>query len=116
MAVPARNIGSIKAHQPAGFNNHVFENLIDRMTNVNITIGIRRAIVQNEFRLPCMRCPNGFVEFIFLPLGYPLRLALGQIAPHWKSSFQKVNGIRIGFIRHRLFSGNNHAHIAHRFE
>ena len=77
MAVPAWNIGSIKAHQPAGFNDHVFENLIDRVTNVNIPIGVWGAIVQDEFRLPCMRCPNGFVEFIFLPLGYPLRLALG---------------------------------------
>ncbi len=77
MAVPARNVGSIKAHQPTGFNDHVFENLIDRMTNVNIAIGVWGTIVQDEFGLPGMRCPNGFVEFIFLPLGYPLRLALG---------------------------------------
>ena len=77
MAVPARNVHSIKAHQPAGFNNHVFQNLIDRMTDVNIAIGIRGTIVQDEFGLPCMRRPNGFVEFIFLPLGYPLWLALG---------------------------------------
>ena len=84
MTVPARNIYGVEAHEPTGLHDHVFQNLVNSVANMNITVRIRRAIVQDELRLIGMCFPNLLVQFIFLPLRDPLRFAFSKIAPHWE--------------------------------
>ena len=50
VTVPARYIRCIKARHRARFDDDVLENFVHRVTDVNVTVRIRRAVVQNEFR------------------------------------------------------------------
>src|SRR5690606_12601884 len=52
MTVPAGHIGRIKAAQGAALHDNVFENFVDRMTDMNIAIGVGRAIVQDKLLAP----------------------------------------------------------------
>ena len=45
VAIPTRYIRRIKARPCFGAHDHVFQYFVDCMTNVNVTVGIRRAIV-----------------------------------------------------------------------
>ena len=45
VAIPTGYIRRIKARPCFGAHNHVFQYFVDCMTNVNVTVGIRRAIV-----------------------------------------------------------------------
>ena len=58
------------------------EDFIDCVTDVNVAVGIRRTIVQNEFRTTRDRRADGFIAFLRLPSRNPLRFAFGQITPH----------------------------------
>ena len=50
MAVPTRYIRRVKTGLGFAADNDVFENFIDGMTDVDVAVGIRRTVVQNEFR------------------------------------------------------------------
>ena len=63
------------------------------MADVNVAIGVGRAIVQDETRATLAGFADLFVKFIFLPGRNPLRLALGEIAPHRERSVGKVQSV-----------------------
>ena len=95
VAVPAGNVGAVKAEQMAGFSDDIFQDFVKRMADVNGTVGIGRAVVQDEFR----RISEGGALFAvnigLFPEGQHLRLTLRQIAAHRKSGFGKVQRIFI---------------------
>ncbi len=63
------------------------------MTNVNIAIGIGRAIVQNKPWPSGTNFANPLIEFFLLPQPHPLRLTLRQIAPHREGGIRKIQGV-----------------------
>ncbi len=75
-----------------------FADFIDGMTNVNIAIGIRGAIMQNEFFSTFACFPNFLVKLLRLPLRQPCRLTLRQVAPHGKNWFQANSTVFIFFV------------------
>ena len=102
VAVPARHIGRVKTRQRFAADDDVFQNLIDCMTDVDVAVGIGRAVVQDEFR-PSRRLPAQFgVALLLLPLLHPTRLALGQIAAHGEGGFVKIDGF--GIVGHGVSS------------
>ena len=82
VTIPPRHIRRVKSRHGFGLDNNVFEDFIDCVTDVNVAVGIRRTIVQNEFRTTRDRRADGFVAFLRLPSRNPLRFAFGQITPH----------------------------------
>ena len=50
VAVPARDIGRIETGQRLRANDDVLENLVDRVADVDVAVGIGRAVVQDETR------------------------------------------------------------------
>ena len=100
VAVPARHIGCIKTHEPAGFDDHILENLVDRMTDVNAAVGIGRTVVKNELFTTCPLLPQVAVNIHFLPAPEHLRLSLGQVATHGESCFGQVQGMLV--VAHRF--------------
>ena len=95
MAVPARHVGRIEAGQGFGADDDVLEDLVHRMADVNVAVGIGRAVVQHEARTP----PGGLADLpvkpLFLPGGNPARLAPGQIAAHRERRVGHVEGLAI---------------------
>ena len=90
MTIPARNIRSVFSAQSLRFNNHVFQDFINRMTDMNFTVCIRWAIVQNKL-LASGACLTDFlIQADTFPTRQHLRLALGQIATHRKFGIGQI--------------------------
>ena len=60
------------------------------MADVNVAIGVGRAIVQDKARAACAGLADLLVEFLLLPGRDPLRLALGEVATHREGCVGKV--------------------------
>jgi hypothetical protein len=82
VAVPARHIGRVEAGDGARLDDHVLEDLVDGVAQVDVAVGIRRAVVQHEHRAALGGLAHALVDFLVLPLLDPARLALGQVAAH----------------------------------
>ena len=107
VAVPARHVRGVKTRQHFALDDDVLENLIDRVPEVNITVRIRRAIVQDEFRSPLRSGADCFVHLFLLPLAHPVRLALGKIAAHRERRIGEIQGFLV--ISHGLPMNCPHA-------
>ena len=69
MTIPARDVGrSETGHRPT-FYDQVLQYFIERRAHVNIAIGERRTVVQNEKRIVFSRFLNLFVDFLRIPIG-----------------------------------------------
>ena len=95
MAVPARNVLRIEALELALLDNHVFEDLVHRMSHMDLSIGIRRAVVQDELRRASTCNPQSLVEAVVVPFPGPTRFALGQVTAHRKRCFRQVEGFAV---------------------
>ena len=60
------------------------------MPNVNLPVGIWGAIVQDVFGRTGARGTDLLIQAVGLPLGQPLRFALGQLALHGKLGIRQV--------------------------
>ena len=74
MAVPARNIGCVVAIQRTGLDDDVLENLVGCMTDMQVSIGVGRPIVQDKPGTTGTGFADLPVEVNLLPLLEPLRL------------------------------------------
>ena len=82
VAVPTGDIRSINTRQGLGFDDDIFEYLVDGMPHVELAIGIGRAIVKYKGRLalPCLA--HLAIQVHLSPRLETLRLALRQIGLH----------------------------------
>ena len=98
MAVPARHVGGIKAGQGTGLDDHILEDLVHRMADMNVAVGVRRAIMKNELGTAGKDLTDFLVELFLLPLFQPRRFALGQAGFHGKVGLGKIK--RCLVVRH----------------
>ena len=92
VAVPARNVRRVIARQSFGLNDNVFQNLVNRVTNMNAAIRIRRAIMQNEGFFAFFGCTNDAVQVIIGPTRQHSRFAFGEVATHREPCFRQIQG------------------------
>ncbi len=95
VAIPARHVGGVETGEALGLDDDVFEDLVDRVTDVNAAVRIGGAIVQNERRLARFGAANGAVKILIVPTFQHVGFALGQIATHRKLGFRKIQGVFI---------------------
>src|SRR3546814_13917940 len=67
VAVPARHEARIKPVKARGLDDHVLQHLVDGMTDVDVAIGIRRAVDEPELRSPRRGALNFTVQIVFQP-------------------------------------------------
>src|SRR5690606_29733613 len=84
VAVPAWHVHRVVARHGAALDDDVLQYLVDGVTDMNIAVGIRRPVMQNELRPPLARRPDGRVDLVLFPLGYPARLTPCKVAAHGK--------------------------------
>ena len=100
VAVPAGNIRRVAAKQGLGPHHHVLEDMIERMADVDIAIGVRRAVVKDELFAPATRRAHLSVEVGFAPSGEDRGFLLRQPGLHRKVGFgQEHGGAIVGFLR-----------------
>ena len=92
VAVPTRHVGSVETGQGARADDHVLDHLVHRVANVNIAVGIRRAIVQDELRATFADLPQLPVQVNAVPALQNLRLALWQTGLHRKCRGRQIEG------------------------
>ena len=92
MAVPARHVRSIEASQRLGADDHVLDDLVHRMTDMDVAVGVRRAIVQDEFGAALADLPQLPIQVDAVPALQNLRLALGQTGLHRKCRGRQIEG------------------------
>jgi hypothetical protein len=49
VAVPAGHVGRVLAQQRLGADDHVLQHLVQRMADVDVAVGVGRAVVEDEF-------------------------------------------------------------------
>ena len=104
MTVPTWNVTYFFTKEIVGFNNHIFENFVECMSNVNMPVGIGRAIVKNKCRWGIFSVMNHFCISALLfgkPLSITCRLVLREVTTHWKIGLRKKQGL---FIVHLFIS------------
>ena len=95
MAVPPRDVLGVKACELLGLDDHVLEHFVQRMADVQLAVGIGRAIVQHKQRRAVAGCAQTFVQPGLVPCFDPTRLALGQVAAHREGRVGQVQGAAV---------------------
>ena len=84
VAVPARHVTCVKTFQLAALDDHVLQDLVDGVADVDLAVGIGRAVMQDEHGGTGAGSAQLLVDALVFPLLDPAWLTLGQIAAHGK--------------------------------
>ena len=82
VAVPAGHVGGVLAHHLLRADDDVLQRLVEGMADMDVAIGVGRAVVKGEGLAALGFFPQALVEVHLLPAGEPFRLALGQARLH----------------------------------
>ena len=82
VAVPARRVARVEAGELARLDDHVLQDLVGGVADVQLAVRVRRAVVQDEARPAVAHFAQALVDAFVAPLLDPRRLALGQVAAH----------------------------------
>ena len=95
VAVPARDVLRIKTAQLLALDNHVLENFVQRVANMQFAVGVGRAVVQDKKRGTLAGIAQALVEAILVPGFDPGRFPLGQIAAHRERGVRQIQGAAV---------------------
>ncbi len=95
VAVPAGHVARVQALQLARLDDHVLQHLVDRVADVDLAVGVGRAVVQDEFLAPGAGGAQALVQAALVPLLHPARLALGQVAAHGEGRVGQVERLAV---------------------
>jgi hypothetical protein len=101
VAIPARHVRRVVAGQGAGLDHHVLQDLVDGVADVDVAVGVRRAVVQDEFRTAGGSLAHALVDFLVLPL-------LTQFGSRLAISPRIGNGVSVmltGYLLSGFFAG-----------
>ena len=95
MAVPTGNIRGEIAALRMRLHNEVFQDLIERMSHVNRTVCIRRAIMKNERLTVLIFLEHLPIQPHIFPFLQAFRLVDGQIGLHWERGLEHIHGLLV---------------------
>ena len=96
VAVPARHVVGIVAAHLERARDDVLEDLVQRMADMDVAVGIGRAVMQHVFRASGGVLAQQLVEAHFLPAGHDLRLLLRQAGAHGEVGLWQIE--RLGIV------------------
>jgi hypothetical protein len=67
VAVPARHVARVKTRHLAALDHHVLQDLVDRMADVQVAVGVRRAVMQDPHRAAQRVLTDAVVGALVLP-------------------------------------------------
>ena len=92
MAIPARHIGRVLAHQALRANHGVFQHMVQRMADMHVAIGVRRAVMEDELFAPGAGFAQFLVQLLVLPARQDTRLFLRQPRLHGEVGLRQEDG------------------------
>jgi len=95
VAVPSRDVGRFEAAHAFAFQDDILQDLVEGMADVDMTVGIGRAVMEYVFRL-VLACVSHFViESHTIPFSHNLHFFLCEIGLHGKVGNRQVQGFFI---------------------
>ncbi len=107
MCIPARYIRCLITGHILRPNNNVLQGLVKRCAKMNVTVGIRRAIMQDKDRFPFVLFHDLPIQVLFFPRRQRFRFPLRQVCLHGKVRFWQVQS---AFVIHQIFILLQHLH------
>ena len=107
VAVPAWHVDRVHALELARLDDHVLQNFVDGVADVDVAVGIGRAVVQHKAGRTAAGSAQLFVNALFFPFLHPARLALGQVAAHGEGGIGQIQGAAVvgsGGFSHGVFN------------
>ncbi len=113
VAIPAGNVRRVLAEQRLGADDDVLQHLVHRMAHMDIAIGVRRAIMEDEALAAGTGGAQPAVQIVGMPLGENRRFLGGKPRLHREIGLRQEDGIApvarrsVGSVGHnrRAFSG-----------
>ena len=99
VAIPTGHIRRVFAKQSLRADDHVFEDMVERMANMHVAIGVWRAIMQDELFAPTAAIAQFRVEILLLPACENARLLLRKASLHRKVCFGQEDAVAIVLFR-----------------
>lgn len=97
MAIPTRYEFSSLAIEKVILVDDIFEDLVESVANVEVTIGIRRAIMEGE-NVSGVVSREGFVYFIVVPEFLEFWFLFDRIGAHVKRGLREIDCLRVGVV------------------
>ena len=95
VTIPPRDVGRVETGQRLRTNDDVLEDLVDRVADMNVAIGVGRTVVENETRAALRGRADTLVDVVLLPGGNPARFASGEVAAHGKWRVSQIEGFLV---------------------
>jgi hypothetical protein len=95
VAVPTGHVGRVLAEQGLGAHDDVLQDLVHRMAHVQVAIGVRRAVVEDEALAALADVAELFVEAVLRPAGQDGRLLLGEAGLHREVRLRQEDGVSV---------------------
>jgi len=95
VAVPPRYIRGMETFHPFALEDQILENLVEGVTDMDMAVGIGRAVVQYIEGFGRPGCFNLSVKVFFIPADKDFRLTLIQVGLHRKVGKRQIQGIFI---------------------
>ena len=95
VAIPAGHISGVFAHHLLRAHNHVFQDFVQRMADMHIAIGVRRAVMQHEFFAALPLRAQFVIKANARPICENFGLAFGQTGLHWKVRLRQIKRFAI---------------------
>ncbi len=93
VAVPARHVGRVEPGHRPRLDDEVLEDLVEGGADVDVAVGVRRTVVQDEARGAPPGLTDARVEAVRLPARQDLRLGRRQVGAHRKVGARQVDGV-----------------------
>ena len=90
VAVPAGDVVDVMAEQEAAADDEVLERLVQGVADVDVAVGVGRAVVQDELGTILANFAQLLVQANAVPALQDLRFALWQAGLHWEGGVRKV--------------------------
>ncbi len=95
VTVPAGNIVGFAPGHLMRADDNVLQRLVERGADVDVAVGVRRPVMQDEFRAAPASFAQRPIEILARPAGQNLRLLLRQTGAHGEIGLRQIERLRI---------------------
>ena len=99
MTIPTRHVADFFAAQHLVAVDKVFEDLVEGVTDVELSVGVGRAVVEDE-QVAWVIVREAIVYFLICPKFLQFWFALGGVGAHIKLGFGQIYRVFVRFSFH----------------
>ena len=91
VAIPAGDVGRVETGHGFRFDDEILEYFVEGGAEVDVAVGVGRAVVQDVLLAAGAGLANGLIEVVGFPFGEHFRLGGGKVGLHREIGFGEVD-------------------------